>query len=252
MPLRTPFHQQGMYAERRKQQYHMQKTTIIDKLKAEEGNLLTVKVYGNRGVFANAYERSAYAAWRHLKFKPNVHRNRDAGTEYISIGIPNGKAEELLRKHFGEVEVQTAGDGTSTYTATLPLPLFTEEDFLQWKKGVIADAAKDSAGGGRKETDGKKGAQATAAAGETVTETPASPAAPATEGLPARQAAGDSRLTPETIAEQATKMAIRAEKRLALYEPVVRDILGLQLSEITPMQALNYLNDIQQRIRNGQ
>lgn len=65
---------------------------IIEKLKAEEGNLQTITIYGGKGVFAYAYERSALALVMAVKpFQASLSYNRKLKQYYVTIGVPADK-----------------------------------------------------------------------------------------------------------------------------------------------------------------
>ena len=103
--------------------------TIIEKLKLEENNFLSVRVYGNKGVFANAYERSAYAIHKLFGTKPNVHFNSKLNTYYISVGIVNKQAKEKLESKFKELDVTNSDEGHTLYMANFSTSMFNEDKF---------------------------------------------------------------------------------------------------------------------------
>lgn len=116
--------------------------TIVDKLKAEEDNYLTITVYGNRSIFAYAYERSAYAFVKAVRgFKAKTLHNGDLNFNYITIGIPADKVEKYLRGKY-PVKVDHPEDGMTIFVAQLPEHLFSEEEFQQWKSKVMQENKK--------------------------------------------------------------------------------------------------------------
>lgn len=171
--------------------------TIVDKLKAEEGNLLSITVHGNKSIFANAYERSAFALIKTVKkLQTRVLYNDKLKMRYVAVGIPANNVEKYLKGAGYTVSVSHPDDGTTLYVAKLKEPLFSEEEFLEWKNDQLAKKADP----------------------------------------------GTTDVIPESVNKD-------KDQKSMLYESVINDILEQQLSEYTPMMALNYLSNLQKRIR---
>ena len=212
---------------------------IIEKLKAEEGNLSTITIYEDKGIFAHAYERSAFALTLDVKtFEPNVAHNGTLKMKYISVGIPKASLKQYLAKY--KYSTDKPEEDLTVYVVRLDKPLFTEEEFQKWKELVIVNKFDENARKqGKKENPyiidckniGKSDDSQTAVIPSSVsTEAPAlSPeVAPVTE-------------------ESGLDSADR--ERLAFLEGVASDILAIQVQDFSPMKALNYLSDLQNKIR---
>lgn len=212
---------------------------IIEKLKAEEGNLSTITIYEDKGIFAHAYERSAFALTLDVKtFEPNVAHNGTLKMKYISVGIPKASLKQYLAKY--KYSTDKPEEDLTVYVVRLDKPLFTEEEFQKWKDLVIVNKFDENVRKhGKKENPyiidckniGKSDDSQTAVIPSSVsTEAPAlSPeVAPVTE-------------------ESGLDSADR--ERLAFLEGVASDILAIQVQDFSPMKALNYLSDLQNKIR---
>lgn len=212
---------------------------IIEKLKAEEGNLSTITIYEDKGIFAHAYERSAFALTLDVKtFEPNVAHNGTLKMKYISVGIPKASLKQYLAKY--KYSTDKTEEDLTVYVVRLDKPLFTEEEFQKWKELVIVNKFDENVRKqGKKENPyiidckniGKSDDSQTAVIPSSVsTEAPAlSPeVAPVTE-------------------ESGLDSADR--ERLAFLEGVASDILAIQVQDFSPMKALNYLSDLQNKIR---
>lgn len=212
---------------------------IIEKLKAEGGNLSTITIYEDKGIFAHAYERSAFALTLDVKtFEPNVAHNGTLKMKYISVGIPKASLKQYLAKY--KYSTDKPEEDLTVYVVRLDKPLFTEEEFLKWKELVIVNKFDENVRKqGKKENPyiidckniGKSDDSQTAVTPSSVsTEAPAlSP-----EGAP---------VTEESGLDSADK------ERLAFLEGVASDILAIQVQDFSPMKALNYLSDLQNKIR---
>lgn len=212
---------------------------IIEKLKAEEGNLSTITIYEDKGIFAHAYERSAFALTLDVKtFEPNVAHNGTLKMKYISVGIPKASLKQYLAKY--KYSTDKTEEDLTVYVVRLDKPLFTEEEFQKWKELVIVNKFDENVRKhGKKENPyiidckniGKSDDSQTAVTPSSVsTEAPAlSPeVAPVTEG---------------------SGLDSADRERLAFLEGVASDILAIQVQDFSPMKALNYLSDLQNKIR---
>ena len=212
---------------------------IIEKLKAEEGNLSTITIYEDKGIFAHAYERSAFALTLDVKtFEPNVAHNGTLKMKYISIGIPKKNIKQYLAKY--KYSTDEPEPDLTVYVVRLDKPLFTEEEFQKWKELVIVNKFDENARKqGKKENPyiidckniGKSDDSQTA-----VTPSSVSTEAPA--------------LSPEVApVTEESGLDSADRERLAFLEGVASDILAIQVQDFSPMKALNYLSDLQNKIR---
>ena len=212
---------------------------IIEKLKAEEGNLSTITLYESKGIFVSAFERSAFALTLDVKtFEPNVAHNGTLKMKYISVGIPKASLKQYLAKY--KYSTDKPEEDLTVYVVRLDKPLFTEEEFQKWKDLVIVNKFDENVRKqGKKENPyiidckniGKSDDSQTAVTPSSVsTEAPAlSPEVPP--------------VTEESGLDSADK------ERLAFLEGVASDILAIQVQDFSPMKALNYLSDLQNKIR---
>ena len=212
---------------------------IIEKLKAEEGNLSTITIYEDKGIFAHAYERSAFALTLDVKtFEPNVAHNGTLKMKYISVGIPKASLKQYLAKY--KYSTDKTEEDLTVYVVRLDKPLFTEEEFQKWKELVIVNKFDENARKqGKKENPyiidckniGKSDDSQTA-----VTPSSVSTEAPA--------------LRPEVApVTEESGLDSADRERLAFLEGVASDILAIQVQDFSPMKALNYLSDLQNKIR---
>ena len=173
--------------------------TIEEKLKSEENNLLNIFIYANKGVFAYAYERSAYALIKSVKaFQVKVQYNRQLKMNYLSVGVNAKSITRYFEDKYKLTEEKFENEENLTvFKVELPLPLFSEEEFQKWKK-------------------------------ETV-----------------------SRLTKENFQSYNHIPTMEQTDHNSFYKSVIDDIMSQQLSNYTPMMAMTYLNELQQKIRNG-
>ena len=212
---------------------------IIEKLKAEEGNLSTITIYEDKGIFAHAYERSAFALTLDVKtFEPNVAHNGKLKMKYVSVGIPKASLKQYLAKY--KYSTDKPEEDLTVYVVRLDKPLFTEEEFQKWKELVIVNKFDENVRKqGKKENPyiidckniGKSDDSQTA-----VTPSSVSTEAPA--------------LSPEVApVTEESELDSADRERLAFLEGVASDILAIQVQDFSPMKALNYLSDLQNKIR---
>lgn len=212
---------------------------IIEKLKAEEGNLSTITIYEDKGIFAHAYERSAFALTLDVKtFEPNVAHNGTLKMKYISVGIPKASLKQYLAKY--KYSTDKPEEDLTVYVVRLDKPLFTEEEFQKWKDLVIVNKFDENV---RKQ--GKKGnpyiIDCKNIGKSDDSQTAVTPSSVSTEA-PA--------LSPEVSPVTEESGLDSADKeRLAFLEGVASEILAIQVQDFSPMKALNYLSDLQNKIR---
>lgn len=215
--------------------------TIIEKLKAEQGNLTTITLYEGKGIFVSAFERSAFALTLDVKtFEPNVFHNGQLKMKYISIGIPKKNIKQYLAKY--KYSTDEPEPDLKVYVVRLEKPLFTEDEFQKWKDSVIVNKFDENVRKqGKKENPyiidckniGKSDDSQTA-----VTPSSVSTEAPA--------------LSPE-VAPVTEKSGLDSadKERLAFLEGVASDILAIQVQDFSPMMALNYLSELQNKVRDA-
>ena len=213
---------------------------IITKLKAEEDNLTTITIYEDKGIFAHAYERSAFALTLDVKtFDPNVSHNGKLKMKYVSVGIPKASLKQYLAKYKYSTDKPEAD--VVVYVVRLEKPLFTEEEFQKWKESVIVNKFDEKA-----RRQGKKGnpyiIDCKNIGKSDDSQTAVTPSSSVSSETPAQ--------SPE-IAPVANESGLdNADKeRLAFLEGVASDILAIQVQDFSPMKALNYLSDLQNKIR---
>ena len=186
--------------------------TYIERLQNEKANLYGhIFMYEDGSKFVRALERSAYMFCQVFKPFTTVTSNNKEYGAYVYIGF-NKEQLERFTSHPDYVYDKKV-DGTVTiHTLTRKTPMdFPEEEYIRWKDKALA--AKD-----------KK---------------PQKEASSVPENVHARQDEHPQESTPasaETTADAATSL-------------IIADIMSQQLSNYTPMQALNYLNSLQERIR---
>ena len=213
---------------------------IIEKLKAEEGNLSTITLYEGKGIFVSAFERSAFALTLDVKtFEPNVFHNGQLKMKYISIGIPKKNIKQYLAKY--KYTTDEPEPDLKVYVVRLDKPLFTEEEFQKWKESVIVNKFDEKVRKqGKKENPyiidckniGKSDDSQTAVTPSSSVSTEAPVQSPEVASV-----------TEESGLDSADK------ERLAFLEGVASDILAIQVQDFSPMKALNYLSDLQNKIR---
>lgn len=219
--------------------------TIIEKLKAEQGNLTTITLYEGKGIFVNAFERSAFALTLDVKtFEPNVFHNGQLKMKYISIGIPKKNIKQYLAKY--KYSTDEPEPDLKVYVVRLEKPLFTEDEFQKWKDSVIVNKFDENARKkGKKENPyiidcknvGKSDGNATVVDSTSVAATPT----PETPALPP--------VIPPMTETSSLNDADR--ERMVFLDGVADDIMAVQIQDFSPMKALNYLSELQNRIRDA-
>lgn len=203
--------------------------TIVEKLKAEEGNFLSITIYRDRGLFVHAYERSAFALCLEVKaFQTKVNYNSVLKMKYISVGVPVNSIEKYISKY--KFKTDELEENLKVYYIQLPLPLFSEEEFQKWKKEIIvADFDKNTRNGQSKPAIidcGKVGEKKEDESGN------ASPA-----------------VSPQTPASVAPED--KGQSKTDAFGDIIDDILAVQIQDFSPMMALNYLSELQNKLRDA-
>ena len=212
--------------------------TIIEKLKAEQGNFTTITLYEGKGIFVSAFERSAFALTLDVKtFDPNVFHNSQLKMKYISIGIPKKNIKQYLAKY--KYSTDEPEPDLKVYVVRLEKPLFTEDEFQKWKDSVIVNKFDENARKkGKKENPyiidcknvGKSDGNATV-----VDSTPVA-----------------ATLTSETPASTPAYIPPVQEKPVTdCLDAVIDEILSIQIQDFSPMMALNYLSELQNKLRDA-
>lgn len=99
--------------------------TTKDIFSYEDSNPGTIRLH-REGMFAKAYERSAFLLSRLKSLKPSVKFIKAEGREIISVGMPMETAFELLK------ELPHEDNGmTVVYKAASPVD---ETEYLQWRE----------------------------------------------------------------------------------------------------------------------
>lgn len=212
--------------------------TIIEKLKAEQGNFTTITLYEGKGIFVSAFERSAFALTLDVKtFEPNVFHNGQLKMKYISIGIPKKNIKQYLAKY--KYSTDEPEPDLKVYVVSLEKPLFTENEFQKWKDSVIVNKFDENARKkGKKENPyiidcknvGKSDGNATV-----VDSTPVA-----------------ATLTSETPTSTPVYIPPVQEKPVTdCLDAVIDEILSIQIQDFSPMMALNYLSELQNKLRDA-
>ncbi len=212
--------------------------TIIEKLKAEQGNFTTITLYEGKGIFVSAFERSAFALTLDVKtFDPNVFHNGQLKMKYISIGIPKKNIKQYLAKY--KYSTDEPEPDLKVYVVSLEKPLFTENEFQKWKDSVIVNKFDENARKkGKKENPyiidcknvGKSDGNATV-----VDSTPVA-----------------ATLTSETPTSTPVYIPPVQEKPVTdCLDAVIDEILSIQIQDFSPMMALNYLSELQNKLRDA-
>jgi len=212
--------------------------TIIEKLKAEQGNFTTITLYEGKGIFVSAFERSAFALTLDVKtFDPNVFHNSQLKMKYISIGIPKKNIKQYLAKY--KYSTDEPEPDLKVYVVRLEKPLFTEDEFQKWKDSVIVNKFDENARKkGKKENPyiidcknvGKSDGNSTV-----VDSTPVA-----------------ATLTSETPTSTPAYIPPVQEKPVTdCLDAVIDEILSIQIQDFSPMMALNYLSELQNKLRDA-
>lgn len=190
--------------------------SIIDKIKAENNNLDTIKIYGDKGIFVHAYEQSAYAMTKAVKvLQTKVQYNRQLKMQYVSVGLPEKSIAKCLMDaglNFGETKPE---EDVTLYEVRLDSPLFTEDEFLTWKRQLIEKEAATQNKNKQEDTDSN------------------------TENM----------VPAEVPSEEPKENVCKTDVFHQSVMSIMEDILSLQLADYTPMMALNYLSQLQKQIR---
>lgn len=202
---------------------------INSKLKAEEGNYSSIVIYGDGSKFVRMYERSAFAFLKvfNRKLMP-VFVERKDGKAYLYTGF---LAESLKAFTNGcKLSTDKPDDKTTVHVIRTSDDTFSEEEYQTWWRVSKVEWMKAQAAKGKAKGGGSADSSA-AASGDTSA---------IAQSIPAETPAA----APSEPDQHSLTMA-------SFNEAVINDIMGLHLAEFTPMAALNYLNQLQQRINDG-
>lgn len=187
--------------------------TFIERLRTERTNTSgNIIMYQDGSKFISMMERSAFMFCKVFKeHTPIVKNNKEYGGPYVTIGYPKEQLERY-RTHDGYSYSSREDDGIVIHTLTRTEAMdFPEQEFIAWKeKAIAAKTAKD----GQKKT--------------------------------VRAESPD--INPEGTggnADAASELSAETRRKL-----IIADIMQQPLADYTPMRALNYLNSLQERIRN--
>lgn len=187
---------------------------FIERLKNEKTNITgNIVMYEDASKFIKVYERSAFMLVQ--TFKPMealVYNNKEYGGPYVMMGFPKNSISSYINHSDFTYSKKEEGN-ILIHTLIRKDPTdFPEEKYNEWKNKAIEANLK------KQENKQKKNeVQSSVTTQDSIQET-----------------------TDETP-NNGTDYKIKA---------VIDDIMSQQLSNYTPMQALNYLNSLQERIRN--
>lgn len=212
--------------------------TIIEKLKAEQGNFTTITLYEGKGIFVSAFERSAFALTLDVKtFEPNVFHNGQLKMKYISIGIPKKNIKQYLAKY--KYSTDEPEPDLKVYVVRLEKPLFTEDEFQKWKDSVIVNKFDENARKkGKKENPYIIDCKNVDKSDGNATVVDSTPVA--------------ATLTSETPTSTPVYIPPVQEKPVTdCLDAVIDEILSIQIQDFSPMMALNYLSELQNKLRDA-
>lgn len=194
--------------------------TIKEKLKAEEGNYSSIVMYGDRSDWIHVYERSAYAFTKLIrKYKVAVQIPKNGGMSYCHIGFPKTALDTILRQ-FNSTK-DCPDEKTTVWVIRIDSDTFTEQEFQTWKRVETIEQARQQ---GSKEP--AKGSEAP-------------------DPAPRQQNGGTEEPSPEeTESPVAASLPEEAEKAMEIID----EIRALDLSQLSPWMALNYLVETKKRI----
>lgn len=187
---------------------------FIERLQNEKKNLTgNIIMYEDASKFIKVYERSAFMFV--LTFKPMealVYNNKEYGGPYVMIGFPKNSISSYINHSDFTYSKKEEGN-LLIHTLIRKNPTdFPEEKYNEWKnKAIEANLQK------QENKQRKNEIQSSVTTQDSIQE------------------------TPDDTPNNGTDYKIKA---------VIGDIMSQQLSNYTPMQALNYLNSLQERIKN--
>ncbi len=187
--------------------------TFIERLQNEKANLGgNIVMYEDGSEFIKAYERSAFMLCNVFKpMEPLVLNNKEYGGPYIKIGFPKNKISTYICHPDYDYHKNDEGK-VIVHTLIRKVPIdFPENGFLKWKDNAVV----------LRNSGVKKGNRMT----------------------------GIDKSIP--LKEEAPGYSLQTtDCRDSKYKHIINDIMAQQLSNYTPMLALNYLNSLQERIKN--
>ncbi len=187
---------------------------FIERLQNEKKNLTgDIVMYEDASKFIKVYERSAFMFV--LTFKPMealVYNNKEYGGPYVMMGFPKNSISSYINHSDFTYSKKEEGN-LLIHTLIRKNPTdFPEEKYNEWKnKAIEANLQK------QENKQRKNEVQSSVTTQDSIQE------------------------TPDDTPNNGTDYKIKA---------VIDDIMSQQLSNYTPMQALNYLNSLQERIKN--
>ena len=187
---------------------------FIERLQNEKKNLTgNIIMYEDASKFIKVYERSAFMFV--LTFKPMetlVYNNKEYGGPYVMMGFPKNSISSYINHSDFTYSKKEEGN-LLIHTLIRKNPTdFPEEKYNEWKnKAIEANLQK------QENKQRKSEVQSSVTTQDSIQE------------------------TPDNTPNNGTDYKIKA---------VIDDIMSQQLSNYTPMQALNYLNSLQERIKN--
>ena len=171
---------------------------IIQKLQQETNNVSHIYLYANKGIFVNAYEKSAFSLIKSgFNVKPVVSYNSKMKMSYVFVGLHAGTAEQNLKGKFKNI-IKSPIEKGDVYVITLPMPIFSETEYTEWKESVIRNEQETKVCNTDKTDNTERPSQTSC-----------------------------------------------NEK----YMTVINTIKNLSLADMSPMEAINFLNNIQQQLR---
>lgn len=115
--------------------------TTKELIEYEDGNKDTIRIY-KEGLFAKAYEKSAFLLCRRKPLKPTLKFIKKVNREIVSVGMPFDKALELLKGSESEMQEKVA-----TFR-TIPLD---EQEYSKWRESLLVAAPKEAIENPRKD-----------------------------------------------------------------------------------------------------
>lgn len=168
---------------------------IIQKLQQETNNVSHVYLYANKGIFVNAYEKSAFSLIKSgFNVKPVVSYNSKMKMSYVFVGLHADTLEQNLKGKFKNIVKSPIEKGV-IYEITLPMPIFSEKEYMDWKESIVK-AAQETKDNNANKTD-----------------------------QPSQTSCNEK------------------------YMTVINTIKNLSLADMSPMEAINFLNNIQQQLQ---
>ena len=186
---------------------------FIERLQNEKTNLSgDIFMYEDGSEFVKAFERSAFMLCKVFKpMKPLIARNKEYGGQYVKIGY----SKQSLTKYTSHPDydyTKMEDNGLVVHRLTRKTQTdFPEEEYSVWKQEAIAQHEKKN--------EEKRQVANTSSIH------------------------GSSSFIFDMAAEDGETIETKMRK-------LIKDIMQQSLADYTPMRALNYLNSIQERIRN--